>query len=284
MSGSRFYGRAHDAATRILEAFQAGELPKALAPIFIQRRDGVPCRAWSWSNQVLVALHGHGDARGFRQWEQVGRHVRKGQHGFPILVPCTKRFESTDAETGEKAERTAVYGFKATIVFGLAQTDGAELPPTDPAAAAWIESLPLLDVAREWGLSVETYNGRAGASLGRYRHGEGIALGVENLSTWCHELCHAADDRLGQLTERGQNWRSETVAELGGAIVLEILGHEADADRGGCWEYVSAYARDAGLDPLVACQRALKRTCDAVALMLSTAEQLNTATAETAAA
>jgi len=282
MSNCRFYGRAHDAATRILEAFQAGELPKALAPIFIRRRDGVPCRAWSWSNQLLVALFGYSDARGFRQWEQVGRHVRKGQHGFPILVPCTKRYETTDSDTGETSKRTALYGFKSAIVFGLTQTQGAELPPADPDALAWIESLPLVDVARSWGLSVESYNGRAGAALGKYRHGQSIALGVENLSTWAHELIHAADDRLGQLTERGQHWRSETVAELGGAIVLEILGHESDADRGGCWEYVSAYARDAGLDPLVACQRALKRTCDAVALILSTAEQL--ASADTVAA
>ncbi|MBX3415671.1 MAG: hypothetical protein KF708_23500 [Pirellulales bacterium] len=230
----------------------------------------------------MVALHGYSDARGFRQWEAVGRHVRKGQHGFPILVPCTKRFETTDSETGETSQRTALYGFKSAIVFGLSQTEGAELPPADPAALAWIESLPLLDVARSWGLTVETYSGRAGSALGRYRHGQGIALGVENLSTWAHELVHAADDRLGQLVEHGQHWRSETVAELGGAIVLEILGHDAAADRGGCWEYVSAYARDAGLDPLVACQRALKRTCDAVALILSTAEQLTTV--ETAAA
>jgi len=282
MSTCRFYGKAEQAATRILQAFHSGELPKALAPIFIQRRDNVPCRAWSWANQVLVALHGYSDARGFRQWEAVGRHVRKGQHGFPILVPCTKRFESTDSETGETSQRTALYGFKSAIVFGLAQTEGAELPPADPAAESWIDSLPLVDVARSWGLSVETYSGRTGAALGRYRHGQGIALGVENLSTWAHELVHAADDRLGQLTERGQHWRSETVAELGGAIVLEILGHDSAADRGGCWDYVSAYARDAGLDPLVACQRALKRCCDAVSLILSTAEQL--AMAETAAA
>jgi len=159
-------------------------------------------------------------------------------------------------------------------VFGLSQTDGEPLPPPDPEVCQWIESLPLFDVAREWGLSVEAYNGRAGAALGKYRHGQSIALGVENHSTWAHEMIHAADDRLGRLTERGQHWRSETVAELCGAVLLAILGHDHDADLGGCWEYVTAYSKDAGIEPLTACQRVLKRTCDAVALILDTAENL----------
>ena len=47
------------------------------------------------------------------------------------------------------------------------------------------------------------------------RRGASIALGVENLSTWAHEFIHAADDRLGHLTENGQHWRAEAVAELG---------------------------------------------------------------------
>ena len=34
------------------------------------------------------------------------------------------------------------------------------------------------------------------------------------------------------------------------------------------------YAKDAGFKPITACQRVLKRTCDAVALTLDTAEGL----------
>ena len=90
-------------------------------------------------------------------------------------------------------------------------------------------------------------------------------------------MCHAADDRLGNLQERGQHWRSETVAELGGAILLEVLGYQTESDRGGCWEYVKAYATDAGIEPAAACQRVLKRTCDAVALILDTAEAVREA-------
>jgi len=59
---------------------------------------------------------------------------------------------------------------------------------------------------------------------------------------------------------------------LGGAILLEILGHETESDRGGCWDYVQRYAEKAKLDPIQACQKLLKRTCDCVALILDTAE------------
>jgi hypothetical protein len=232
---AKFYGKAEQAANAILTAFQnPNGLPKALAPIFINRKDNVPCRSWSWSNQMIAAIHGHADARGYRQWQAIGRHVCKGQKGFEILVPLAKKVERENADTGEKTEGVALYGFKHAVVFGLGQTDGEPLPPPDPAVTGWLETLPLMDVAKAWGLSVEAYNGRRGAAMGRYRHGHSIALGVENLSTWSHEMIHAADDRLGKLTERGQHWRSETVAELGGAILLSVLGLEDDADLGGC--------------------------------------------------
>ncbi len=272
-SSFRYHGRAQEAAERILLAFERGNLPKALAPVFIRRKDDVPCRQWSWSNQLLTALMGFDDARGFRQWQAVGRSVKKGEKGFPIMVPMVGKRETTDAETGENGEAKYVRGFSHTIVFGLEQTEGAELPDRT-ADAAFIVGLPLVNVARTWNLSVQTFNGREGGAQGRYMLGSAIALGVENLSTWAHELMHAADDRLGNLKEQGQHWRSETVAELGGAILLTMIGEAEAADTGGCWSYVKAYADAAGIEPITACQRVLKRTCDAVALILDTAEQL----------
>jgi len=256
----RFYGKAECAANSILEAFRnPARLPEALAPAFIRRKDDVPCRAWSWSNQLIAALHGHSDSRGYRQWAKVGRHVRKGEKSFQILAPVTCKKMATNPDTGQTVERVAVVGFRSANVFGLRQTEGEPLPPADPAVEQWVASLPLLDVAREWGLTVEAYSGRNGSALGKYRLGHSIAVGVENLSTWSHELMHAADDRLGNLKERGQHWRSEIVAELGGAVLLSVLGHPTDADLGGCWEYVASYAREAKLDAIIACQRVLKR-------------------------
>ena len=121
---------------------------------------------------------------------------------------------------------------------------------------------------------MDAYNGLDGAPKGKYVRKKAIAVGVKNLSTWAHELIHAADDRLGNLTERGQHWRSEVVAELGGAILLEALGHDCESDRGGCFDYVQSYAQEAGLEPLQACMSVLKRTCEAVNLLLSEAGKM----------
>ncbi|MFH1267077.1 MAG: ArdC family protein [Planctomycetota bacterium] len=128
MSETRFYRKAADAATAILKAFESGDLPNRLALVFVHRKDNVPCRAWSWSNQLLTALTGHSDARGCRQWEKVGRHVKKGEKAFYILSPCMKRYTAENKETGEKETRSFAYGFTSTAVFGLSQTEGDPLP------------------------------------------------------------------------------------------------------------------------------------------------------------
>ena len=110
--------------------------------------------------------------------------------------------------------------------------------------------------------------------LGLYFRAAAIELGVKNLSTWAHELVHAADDRNGSLKEKGQHWRSETVAELGGAVLLEILGFSHEADLGGCFGYIQSYATKEKIGAAEACLRVLERTCQAVTLILDTAEQI----------
>jgi hypothetical protein len=272
---SRCSEKAEAAANRILDAFQAGQIPKALATVFINRRDNVPCRSWSWSNQLLTALAGHSDARSYRDWQAAGRQVKKGEKSFHILEPCPRIFTKRDKDTGEEKKVTIVKGFKAGARFGLEQTEGEPLPGPDPKIANWLENLPLIDVAQQWGLSVDAFNGANASYLGYYRHGQAIALGVENWSTWAHELVHAADDQAGTITKtRGQQPDNEIVAELGGAVLLEVLGHETEADRGGCWQYVKRYAEKSNLDPVTACQRLLNRVCASVALILDTADEV----------
>jgi hypothetical protein len=260
--------------------FRAGLLPAALAPVFIHRRDAVPCRAWSWSNQLLTALAGHSDARGFRQWLDVGRAVRKGARAFQILGPLTVKRRERDSESGEERERMALVGFKSIPVFGRDQTDvidgekWARASKDGAEAERFIAGLPVVSVARAWGLNVETYNGTTGRALGYYRHGQAIALGVKNLSTWAHELCHAADDRCVGGLKGGQHFDQETVAELGGAVLLTVLGYDAEADIGGVWVYIKGYCEREKKTPIAVCQKLLERICNAVALILDTAEGL----------
>ena len=270
-----FYGKAEEAAQRILRAFEdTDSLPKPLAQMFIRRKDSPHSRKWSWGNQLLVILNGFTDARGFNQWLAVGRNVKRGEKAFYILGPVTKKWRNED--TGE--EKVIVLGFKGLPVFGQEQTEGRPLPSGDLDIEKWVKSLPLLDVAKKWGLSVDVFDGEKTGYLGMYRHGQSINLGVKNLSTWTHELIHAADDRNGNLKEKGQHWRSETVAELGSAVLLEILGFHHDADLGGCWQYVQSYAENEKIGVVEACMNVLNRTCAAVVLILDTAEEMKLAT------
>ena len=139
----------------VIACFDTGHL-KPLASVFIKRNDDVPCRKWSWRNQLLCALNGFSDARGFRQWQGVKRSVKKGEKAFFILTPLTKKI--TNKETGE--ERVIVFGFGSAAVFGAEQTEGEPLPDSDPRIENWIDSLPFIDLVRGgWGLQVGVFDG-----------------------------------------------------------------------------------------------------------------------------
>lgn len=280
----KYYGKAETVARGLLDMFERGNVPAAMAHVFIRSKDAVPCRSWSWSNQLITAIFGRtDDARGFRQWERAGRHVNKGSKAFHILAPCTRTIRETDADTGEETERVALYGFKSVPVFRVEDTDGEPILERDPEIASWIESLPLLDVAKSWGLDVSAFNARPHSHLGRYWHDKSIALGVKNLLVWAHELVHSSDHRLNGLNG-GQHIDQEVVAQFGGSILLRCLGLQAESDPGDCWRYVQSYAKGTKKQVLSVCIKLLDRACKAVANILEQAEKVKGASMKQTAA
>jgi len=249
-----------------------------LAPIFIHREDDVPCRRWSWHNQLLVALCGTVDARGIRQWNQAGRKVRKGSSAIWILAPCVKKITEKN-DYGEEKDRQVIYGFRSVPVFAVEDTEGDPLPDKDDKYDSWARELPLMEVAESWGINVGTFSHGGGDPLGYFRYAsngnQAVMLGVENVATWAHELVHAADHRLTNL--KGEKWHKEIVAELGGAILLDCLGMSYDADLGGAFTYIEQYARDAGMDTVRACIQVLDRVCNCVTLILDAAATITPA-------
>lgn len=97
-------------------------------------------------------------------------------------------------------------------------------------------------------------------------------LGVENLSTWAHEMVHAADHRIEANKAKMDRAHKEIVAELGGAVLLECLGMSQDADLGGAYQYIQHYAAETKKDTVKVCIEVLDRVCDCVSLILDTAE------------
>lgn len=81
---------------------------------------------------------------GYRQWQQLGRQVEKGQRGYQILAPVTGRFASANPSDpaswhrlgrGEKPKagevvRTRMVGAKPAHVWDVAQTAGDPIPET----------------------------------------------------------------------------------------------------------------------------------------------------------
>ena len=270
--------RAKEAADAIVAQFRnPSGLPAAMASMWLDVSDDRPCARWSWNNRFLVALFGAGDARGFRQWKEVGRSVKKGAKSFPILAPKKRMISVKDSDTGEESKRAMIFGFTHVPVFAITDTDGAPLP-VNKEHKHFVQSLPLREVAEQWGLNVELVNGK-GRFQGYYSAGQSvIALSVSNLSTWTHELIHAADDKRGVMPRDGREsltyMESEVVAELGGAILLSILGHPVEADLGGCWRYITMYCEKHNREPIAACTKMLDRTCGAVDLILRTAAEI----------
>jgi hypothetical protein len=270
--------RARESAEAIVEQFKnPANLPKALASIWLDISDDRPCAKWSWNNRFLVALFGGGDARGFRQWQEVGRSVKKGAKSFAILAPKKRMISVKNPETGEEEKRAIVTGFTHVSVFSIDNTEGEPLPVNEEHKA-FVQSLPLREVAASWGLDVELVNGK-GRFQGYYSSSHSvIALSVSNLSTWAHELMHAADDRRGALQKEGRETLSymegEIVAELGASVLLSILGQSVDADLGGAWRYITAYCEKHKREPISACSMLLDRICGGVDLILRTAAEL----------
>jgi len=121
-------------------------------------------RSRSFTNTLLIWLQ-HAEAyeqgrvrtpeptyvAGFRQWQQLGRSVLKGQSGYMIRTPVTARFASTDPSDsgswrrrgrrerprpGEQV-RVEMVGVKPAYVWDVSQTDGEPIP--EPPSAVLLD-------------------------------------------------------------------------------------------------------------------------------------------------
>lgn len=276
MSQGRRVSKAEDRleaiSTSIVDAFRDGTVPSALAKIFIHQDVDVPSQSWSCTNRVIGIKRGHVYAAGTKQWNAMGRRVKKGERAFYILAPRIVTVKEDEEGEPLDEESRILVGFRPVAVFGYLQTRGTPLPGAEKEAA-FIDGLPLIEVARVWNLTVETFSladdpTRAGVAV----LGSGIGIGVKNLSTWAHELVHQADHRAGNISE--DSYSNEVVATLGASTLLEALGLEDESDRGFAYEYLKKHSRGKGRNMLSECSGLIERTCQAVSLLLSEADQL----------
>ena len=196
-------------------------------------------------------ISGTSDARGFRQWNEVGRRVKRGSKSFTILAP---RFVKNQTEDEEEME-PVLAGFLAVPVFRVEDTDG------EPLNYQKIElpELPLMEVAREWGISVKAVPGNYLYSGYFSQDKREIGLASEEESVFFHELAHLAHQRLVGELKKGQDWKQEIIAELAAVTLCKIVGKNSK-HLGGSFRYIEKYAQKANLSPWQACLKVISDT------------------------
>lgn len=142
---------------------------------------------------------------GFRQWQERGRQVRKGEKAIRIFGYSTKKITTEDPSTGEETEQK-VSRFPILSVFDINQTDPIEgHPANDPTIAPQLltgeDSTGIADALTNYltgqGWTIETEQITSGAN--GYTTTDGshrIALGdhlepAARVKTLIHEAAHA---------------------------------------------------------------------------------------------
>jgi N-terminal domain of anti-restriction factor ArdC len=188
---------------------------------------------------------------GLYAWNQLGRKVKKGEHGIRILAPVigVRRKKDEEAEKDLRTQNQAVLvGFRSAYVFDVGQTEGTELPEFSERVAGNAGEYRdrLVDFVIEQGIALEFKESIAPA-LG-VSYGGKIALlpgqsSAEEFSTLVHELAHEMLHKADRRTATTKTVR-ETEAEAIAFVVGKTIGLEtgrASAD------YIHLYHGNAAL-------------------------------------
>ncbi len=233
--------KAKEQLNKVVERFKAGDLSPVTKILTINLPSDAPARQWTFSNRVMAyAQTGGLDCRGFRQWEQAGRKVKKGSRAGFILFP---RMVKKTNDKGE--EKRQCVGFGTTAVFSVDQTEGETITDYEPAQLP-----PLIDVAQRLGIDVQ-YMPLVDAFGYCTTDNSKLRLASHDESVFFHELAHAAHNTFETKVSGGQDPHRETVAELTACILMQTYGIKDTT--GNAWKYIEHY----NTDPVRAIMKAL---------------------------
>ena len=168
---------------------------------------------------------------GLYAWNQLGRKVRKGEHGIRILAPVIgiKRKKDVEAAKDIRTQNQDVLvGFRSAYVFDVSQTDGAELPELSSRVTGNVGEYRerLVDFTIAQGILLEFKESIAPA-LGMSYGGKIVLLPgqstAEEFSTLVHELGHEMLHKAERRTATTKTVR-ETEAEAIAFVVGQTIG------------------------------------------------------------
>lgn len=106
-----------------------------------------------------------------------------------------------------------------------------------------------MDKAIEWGIDVKAVPGNTN-HYGYYSPEKKlIALATPEESTFYHELCHVAHEKVIGKLQRKQDPLQEIVAELSAHVLCRIVGKDGSKYFGNSYRYIEGYAKEINLSP-----------------------------------
>jgi hypothetical protein len=159
---------------------------------------------------ILFANPNATHVAGFNAWKKLGRYVRRGETGIPILAPHFWNEEDSD---GNDIERI---GFHVAHVFDVSQTDGKPLPkqPNWKSPEKNLElQKKLIDFADTNGIKV-TIEAIAGDTQGVSMGGSIVLSPEAGTKTLIHEIAHELLHQVeeNQLSRAEKEMEAESVA------------------------------------------------------------------------
>jgi hypothetical protein len=188
------------------------------------------CYSFGNIGLILSACPSATYVAGFKTWKRLGRHVKRGEKGIPILVPMrSKPALDVDPQTNEETVRPGHLFFSVAHVFDASQTAGDGSIPSFKVDLGG-EARPLLMagvmLAEKQGIEVVTrplFGSTNGLSqLGRVVLNSSRPDGVI-AQTMVHELAH---EILHGLAERQAlaEALAEAEAEAVSVVVMRAFG------------------------------------------------------------
>lgn len=235
--------KAQASIDKVINQFKTGHLSPISRVARIKLDESAPARTWSLSNRVIAFMQSQElDCRGFVQWQNVGRTVKKGSKAVYIFRP------HTITKLNEKDEKeTICVGFSTVPVFPASSTEGEK----SVSSYAPLELPPLAELANKFNINID-YVPVTPERLGDCStDGLKIRLGSHDARIFFHELTHAIHARIERGLKGGQQTDQETIAEFTTAVLMDFYG--LGDHTGNAWKYISHYADD----PIVAITKAL---------------------------
>jgi hypothetical protein len=234
---------------------------------------------YSLGNLVLIGA-ARPDATcvaGYRAWRKAGRQVRRGERGIHILAPIIRRQPAQpdhdthhqpdhpgQAEPGaghdaggtarppQRRSRSApgrigkVVGFRAVVVFDIAQTDGPPLPGDTAVDGYTPDGLRDALTSQINGFGYQVRVGDCRPAFGVTRRADRTVTilpdqpPAQEVLTLAHELAHLA---CGHLAEDGAGYTHRGTAEVEAESVAYILVTAAGMDTAAAsFDYIGTWA------------------------------------------